>query len=309
MLENLFICIGAQKAGTTWLHTALTRDPTFSRCPYVKEVHYFDLVHKKSPHLNNWRAHHFLRLGRREPAIAKFQLAREMDRRVKRGPASDADPADREAAKLTRPYRHLLSPVNDAWYCNLLAPARGQDWAIDVTPDYAVIGEDGFRHMRTLARKLRLLFILRDPVERAWSGLLQGYKRKPGGIAGFAETGLHDTRAIVTACTKGDDVGARSDYVATLDALAVAGLEDDVLIKLYDDIGRVPLQFIADVYQHLGKTMPSESAEEGGLGERVHSTEAKLEMPAAVRAALKEFYQPKIERLAKRVPIPTTWWM
>ena len=43
-LENktVFICIGAQKAGTTWLHAALSNYKDIG-LPHIKELHYFDV--------------------------------------------------------------------------------------------------------------------------------------------------------------------------------------------------------------------------------------------------------------------------
>ena len=38
------LCIGAQKAGTTWLHGMLSQHPDVFRGP-MKEVHYFDSLH------------------------------------------------------------------------------------------------------------------------------------------------------------------------------------------------------------------------------------------------------------------------
>src|SRR5689334_16087334 len=40
-----FLCIGAQKAGTSWLYQQLEPHPDFWMPP-VKELHYFDLLHK-----------------------------------------------------------------------------------------------------------------------------------------------------------------------------------------------------------------------------------------------------------------------
>jgi hypothetical protein len=231
-----------------------------------------------------------------------------MDRRQSDGVFKPDEERPGASGKLDEVFRQLLGPVDDAWYCNLLKPVEGQEWAMDVTPDYAVIGVEGFKHMRTLAEKLRLLFILRDPIERAWSGLLQRYKRKPGGIAGFAETRLHDTDWILEVCTSGPDVGARCDYEATLNAIVQAGLEEHVQIKMYDDIETRPVQFISDVYEHLGLEWRGESPGAADiLGKRVHSTEQKLEMPNSVRVGLRDYYGPKIERLAKRLPIPPSW--
>ena len=61
-LSNVLVCIGAQKAGTSWLFQNLTKDERFAKCMFAKEVHYFDHLYKNSPHLNNWRAVHFLKV-------------------------------------------------------------------------------------------------------------------------------------------------------------------------------------------------------------------------------------------------------
>jgi len=56
-----FLGIGAQKAGTTWLHDALASHPKFF-LPPIKEVHYFNRHHKRSN--ISWYANHF---GRATP--------------------------------------------------------------------------------------------------------------------------------------------------------------------------------------------------------------------------------------------------
>ena len=52
VIENFFLCIGAQKSGTTWLARMLQTHPELFLTP-VKEIHYFDHVQGITEHLSN----------------------------------------------------------------------------------------------------------------------------------------------------------------------------------------------------------------------------------------------------------------
>ena len=50
-IENYFVCVGAQKSGTTWLARVLADHPDVFVTP-VKEIHYFDHVRGLTEHLS-----------------------------------------------------------------------------------------------------------------------------------------------------------------------------------------------------------------------------------------------------------------
>ena len=50
VIERYFACIGAQKAGTTWLARVLARHDDVFVTP-VKEIHYFDQLAGLTTHL------------------------------------------------------------------------------------------------------------------------------------------------------------------------------------------------------------------------------------------------------------------
>ena len=52
VIENFFVCVGAQKAGTTWLARVLATHPDLFLTP-VKEIHYFDHVRGITEHLSD----------------------------------------------------------------------------------------------------------------------------------------------------------------------------------------------------------------------------------------------------------------
>src|SRR5689334_3840207 len=52
LIERYFVCIGAQKSGTTWLARVLSHHPDLFVTP-VKEIHYFDHVLGVTQHLSD----------------------------------------------------------------------------------------------------------------------------------------------------------------------------------------------------------------------------------------------------------------
>jgi hypothetical protein len=66
----------------------------------------------------------------------------------------------------------MRSPVDDAWYQSLFRHRGGARLAGEATPEYAILGEDGFRHIKRLAPDAKALFLMRNPIEQAWSQFL-----------------------------------------------------------------------------------------------------------------------------------------
>ncbi len=302
-LEKLFICIGAQKAGTTWLFENLSQDPRFARCPFVKEIHYFDYVYNNSPHINNWRANFFLRLCQRNPEKLKPVLSAWL---AGGRQAAKNNPSDQA---LMQKLNILLGELDDSWYTNLLHNRKNQCCAMDITPDYAVVSAEGFAHMKAVTGQLKILYILRDPAERAWSGLLQGKKNKPGGIDAFLADKGGDIDFLFKQCSSGADIGARNNYLMTLEKLASLGLTDkqQLLVKFYEDIATVPEQFITDIYAFLDMPCPPMTIFSDTLNTRIYAT-PKTPMAAELKARLKAHYADMINEINERfVPVPASW--
>ena len=256
-LTRLLVCIGAQKAGTSWLHAMLSRDARLAVCPFVKEVHYFDHLYNGAQHLVRWRGRHL--------------------NKALRGARADDDaltPVPELALRLDSSTRsQLLSDtVDDAWYEALLRPRAGELCSIDITPAYAGIGEAGFRHLAGVSENLYVLFILRNPVHRAWSGLLQGKRKLPGGIEGFIAERGNDLDFLFARCTERPDARVRNDYVATLDALYNAGLKECTLVRFYDDIAARPAELLDGLYTAIGVPPPSREVFGDALTRRVYET-------------------------------------
>jgi Sulfotransferase domain len=144
-----FLCVGAQKGGTSWLFHQLTLHPDFWMPP-VKEVHYFDSMSKvkrnNPPRCKDERDQWFLaRLG--------------------------------ELSAL--PYIDLDS------YSELFA-AKKALLSGDITPAYSMLNDELIERIVGYFPNLKVIFLARDPVDRAWSQLSMGVRL--GNIPPFDST-------------------------------------------------------------------------------------------------------------------------
>ena len=155
MLPN-FLCIGAEKSGTTWLYHNLKKHPQIWMPP-VKEIHYLDEIQRK-PSLTildrlfdsrfynqNWR-----------------QIFKEQIKSNLRHPNLD---------NILWYSNYLFSPRNDQWYTSLFERARERITG-DITPEYSSFKTEEVAYAYKIMPKSKIIFLLRNPIERAWSHAL-----------------------------------------------------------------------------------------------------------------------------------------
>ncbi len=138
-----FVCVGTQRAGTTWLHAALDADPGYWMPPF-KELGHFgppEMLHGPEQRL----------------VFLHAVLTREAA-----APAPDL-------ALLRWLRRFALAPRQDlAWYRSLFAPA-GDRCTGDISPNYFVLDEAAVARMAAALPRARVLILLRAPLARALS--------------------------------------------------------------------------------------------------------------------------------------------
>lgn len=170
-----FICVGLQKGSTRWLYLQLSQNPAFWMPP-LKELHFWDAPFPSQKGLQA--------LDKRP---LKDPRAKAFAERVR------ALPPSREHGVAV--YRSLFEMAGDR--------ITG-----DVTPGYSTLGGAA---VEALARDLpgtRVLLMLRDPVDRAWSHLNDA--ANSGQIDAAA---VRDPAALVRAL-QSDAVRRRSHPVA-----------------------------------------------------------------------------------------------
>lgn len=219
-MNVVFLCIGAAKAGTDWLHRQLLRHPE-CHLRALKELHYFDAI-------ENGRLMRELEKHREMQGDLLNRLARD-------GHAPDATQARRLADRAA--WLDVLQSGHEdraAYLAYLTDGAKSGQVVADITPAYALLPEDRLTAMSRMAPDVRFLYLLRDPIERLWSHVrMIAVRRDPEGrIQG------HRCAAILKRTIAGDEteIAKRSDYAGTLARLARAVPAANLLVEAFEDM-------------------------------------------------------------------------
>jgi hypothetical protein len=229
-----FLGIGAQKAGTTWLHENLRCHPELF-LPEQKELHYFD-----------WSFHR---------------------------------------------------PLHE--YAARFEPGAGRLCG-EITPGYSILEPARIRFVRRLLPELRLILLLRDPIQRAWSQALMNLVTRPG--RRFAE--LPEEEFI--RHFESPRSMARGDYATILERWSDAFPSEQLFVGFFEEIAERPRELLERILGFLGVSRHIDFA---ALPlHRVTNPGADLELPPRLHAVLCEIYAADLRRLALRFGAPVERW-
>jgi hypothetical protein len=218
-----FLCIGAQKAGTTWLHHNLKHHPQVW-LPPVKELHYFDYPH-------------------RVPLICKVAGSTRHHSRarteVRQFLSVLTDPALRNWHR-----RFLFQPRDDRWYASLFAPAPHQI-AGEMTPGYATLSESTVAHVHALFPGLKIIFLLRNPIDRIWSAAAMRFSKQ--GRRSLDEVDPEELASYF----RRSGPQQRSNYVRTLNTWEAYFEPRRMFIGFFDQLERTPGLLLREICRFL----------------------------------------------------------
>lgn len=210
MIDNLLLCVGAQKAGTTWLNAQLNDHPDISFSD-VKEVHYFNTIHNGSILLARRKVEHIKRVINNNPhAVEKYFSD------ISSGSIPD------------KGMHRLFSPVDDEWYISLFKGCQ-KHYCADFTPEYALIGREGYKNVKAVSKKQKIIYMMRDPVDRALSAVRYFYKMNGQDIHA-------KTTSELSEMVKSNLMVSMSDYEITISDLKQCFEEEDVQYLFYEDV-------------------------------------------------------------------------
>ena len=150
-----FLCIGAQKAGTSWLHEAIYWQPGVF-LPTIKEVHYFTELNApwKNP-------------GERLPWCEAFRLKIVGTIRDQLALKESISPIEQRA--LDECHHIERGPIDDDWYRGIFEFASRGDCCGEVCPSYMSLHSAQIEHVLSINPDIRIVLLIRDPVDRMWS--------------------------------------------------------------------------------------------------------------------------------------------
>lgn len=280
----LLFCVGAAKAGTSWLYRYLADHPECHVRP-IKELHYFDALD-------------FGQVDRqiREITAARDTVLRRIDT-VARGKV----PRLLEHVTACEHYLELLGSGEEdiPGYLGYLAEGLVDEKVLaDVTPAYSLLSEDRFAMMAGILPDVRFIYLMRDPVDRLWSHARMIAAQRGG--AGSNVEALADRVLKRVFQGKEETIAERGDYRATLLKLAEVVEEGRLCIVLYEDLfDRGGTDRICD-FLGIGR-MPAKADLAVNAGPDLAMTEEQ-------RAAAREWLAPQYEFLAGALPGIAARW-
>jgi len=282
-----FLGIGAHKAGTSWLHAQLARHPGIW-VPPRKELHFFDRS-RSIPSPSGLAEANPLRRAL-DPAGRRLMLegSRSAMRSWARGRFD-------EAAWWRR---FSFGSVSVDWYASLFAHLPAEWVCGEITPAYSVLATPQIEEIASVNPDMKLVFMLRDPVERAWSALRYDAER-PGMKIDL------ESESEVRAALQGRGMALRGDYERTLALVGQRFPASQILLGFHDAIEQDPTGLMTGITDFLGV----DPFEPGILDtrERVNASAAQPRTPA-VDALIRTTYAPMIERLARRFGSHAAAW-
>lgn len=230
-----FLGIGAQKAGTTWLHENLQCHPELY-LPAEKELHFFDVRYHKS-----------------------------------------------------------LS-----YYSAFFEAGRGKTKG-EITPRYSILPLNRIRYIRAIAPKLRLILLMRNPIDRAWSqAVMEVVLRTKRSLKDVPELELYNH-------IRSHGSMHRGDYRRILGNWLKVFPREQVYLGFFEDIARRPQQLLTDVFVHLGVAPPADWSAYP-FTQVIHKG-PELPIPPRYRQFLRNLYASEIEILRGWLGGPTAEWL
>ncbi|MFZ2725012.1 MAG: sulfotransferase [Methylococcaceae bacterium] len=205
--SRYIIGIGAQKSGTTWLASYFSAHPQILMSP-IKELHFFDSIYTpqlcarlEADKINSFVhiAHH-LQLEDIVEKNARYSRFDKLMDGIKIG-----------------------NDINN--YRNYFARHAKDELAYcEITPAYSLLDTKGFAAIKSLADDVRLIFLMRNPVDRFWSGLRMQAQKKPQ-VLEKVEKFLNKSRFAL-----------RTDYNKTLTNVYEVFPKERVFVGFYEHL-------------------------------------------------------------------------
>lgn len=272
MTQKTFILgLGAPKSGSTWLYR------------YIDALPVSNMGCRKEYRI--WGSYF-----RDEPLKQRFNFYRLM--KWKYGlPVPDRSQFVRLAMMLREGYyeRYFDGLVDDmTWLTG------------DISPSYMILDAVRLREVRTRLEnrgfKVKVTFLMRDPVERCWSGARM---RKRNRDKGF-ET-LSDAAAVQTIF-RTEGVAARTRYDRTIAAVDQVFDPEDVFMSLYEELF-TPAQ-VDRLSAFLG--VP---ANHDMISQRFNQTQRDGELDEKIIAEIKEYFSDVYTTCHARFPASRDLWI
>lgn len=283
-----FICIGAERAGSTWLYKNLKKHPEIW-LPPVKEIHYFD-EQEKLGSVNIWNRlfDNNSSLNRRWRRILKNQLAKQLA----------TNSLNYQNLKWYSNY--FFQPRNDRWYASLFTTDKKQKTG-DITPAYSTLNRESVAHIYELMPNAKIIFILRNPIQRAWSHALKRIRDRNISIASVSEAEFIQNFNSNTS-------RSRSSYLQILEVWQSYYSQENFFIGFFEDMVQQPEDFLLKLFDFL-EIKSSECYIRKSAFSKKNTSENTGEIPNNLAKYLAKIYHQDLQKINQKFGSHSSIWL
>ncbi|MBU3014061.1 sulfotransferase domain-containing protein [Poseidonibacter lekithochrous] len=229
MIENLFLSVGAMKAGTTWLYEQLKDHPEIYFTP-EKEIHYFANKVGIENQLN-----HRNRILKFKPIMEKY---------AKGNPAFISQ--NMEEIYWYSNYARPKEIDND-WYQSLFSLNKDRKFNADFSNLYCQMDKDGWDNVRKIGKNIKVIYTLRDPLKRLWSHYkfhMKWVNREDEAL----EVGFEHFKELLDK----HFFWINAEYTRNYKLLKENLKDDELMILYFEDFREDPVKMLLEVQRFLG---------------------------------------------------------
>lgn len=271
MIDNLFLSVGAMKAGTTWLYEQLKDHPDIYFTP-EKEIHYFANkvgIEKQLNHRNRI-----------------LKLKEIMSKCAKGNPRFIAENIDEIAWYAN--YAHPKEITNE-WYETLFLQNKSKKFNSDFSNLYCQMGPEGWENVHKVAKNVKVIYTLRDPLSRLWSHYkfhMKWVNREDEAI----DVGFEHFKELLNKPWFWINAEYAKNYWLLKECLP----EENLKLLYFEDFRQKPNIELAKVQEFIGvKKVPTP---EQGLDKKVNATKS-FDLPKEWEKLMKEKLSPLCDEM------------
>jgi len=200
--------------------------------------------------------------------------------------------------------RFFARSPSDRWYVSLFREGKGKTTG-EITPQYSILPEEGVARIRSLMPDTRILFLMRNPIERAYAasvwrlhmliarGLLKGQTVEEASEEQLREGFEHP------------EVKAETDYLQILQNWRRYYPDDQIFVGFIEDIHFHPVRLLRHIYGFLGvEASYARKALKGRVNAR-----SPTYMPSGAATNLAHRYHEDLELLSERFGGYASFWL
>jgi len=189
-----------------------------------------------------------------------------------------------------------------AWYQAHFSATDTNHRQGEITPAYAFLPEENIKTIYHYYPDIHLIYLMRNPIERAWSSALMALKRAELIIDETSEQWFIDHFYSQGSLQRGD-------YESCIRTWRSVFPEEQLLLLFYDDIAKNPQYLLSQCCTHLNIDSNFFSAlASSQLNRRVFSGSGYPLRPS-LRLILNDLYFPKIKSLSNYLDHDLSHWL